>query len=219
MVLRMIVMTALFLAPFQQKKAVEIEDMPTSRIDDTYTVYNAALRHAIWDHTDTSHYFVADHTAQTYGVDDPEKCIKAPEAYKQQMDEAAADFVSQKKKSYRLAYLFDVPGKEVRLVNSDEEKQIVDHLFRGKPIDDPKLTEAGDIVRLSPVGFSHDGKLAIMVVSNYCGGLCGGEKWRVFARAETTWKEQQWGSCFIISRAGAITPHGDALALTDSSSR
>jgi len=59
--------------------------------------------------------------------------------------------------------------------------------------------EATDLIRLSNVGFICDRSLAILVVANYCGTLCGGEKWHTFKCKGNEWVEQQLDGCFVIS--------------------
>jgi len=185
----------------QQPKATVARELPPDRIDDTYSVYDAALRNSlIGDHTgDPPAYFIADRTGQRYGVGDPDKCMDAPEDDREAFEQAADDFRAQNGSVYRIVNRFNLNGRKVRLLNRDEEKHLQDWLFNGKNRPEPSLAEATDIIRLSRVGFSSDRSLAIVVVSNYCGGLCGSERWRIFKRSNDRWVEQRWNKCFILS--------------------
>lgn len=108
------------------------------------------------------------------------------------------DFRAQNGNVYRIVNRFHLNGRKVRLLNEAEEKHLESLLFGGKE-PEPPLADATDIIRLSNVGFSRDRVLAIVVVSNYCGGLCGSERWRIFKRTQDGWVEQQWNKCLIVS--------------------
>ena len=177
------------------------QELPPDRITDTYSVYEAALHNPlVGDHTgEPKVYFIADRTGQTYGVADPDKCIDAPEADRQTLEQAVNDFQAQSGNVYRIVNRFNLNGRKVRLLNETEEKRLENWLFSGKDRPEPSLADATDIIRLSRVGFSSDRTLAIVIVSNYCGGLCGSERWRVFKRNKDGWVEQQWNKCLILS--------------------
>ncbi len=180
-----------------------VQELPTERITDTYSVYEAALHNPlVGDHTgEPKAYFIADRTGQTYGVADPEKCIDAPEADRQTLDQAVEDFRAQNGNVYRILNRFNLNGRKLRLLNEAQEKGLENWLFGGTkaPEPEPSWADATDIIRLSRVGFSSDRRLAIVVVSNYCGGLCGSERWRIFKRNKDGWVEQPWNKCFIVS--------------------
>ena len=75
--------------------------------------------------------------------------------------------------------------------------------FRGAKSTDPRLAnlfaQTMDLVRLSQVFFDHDHTLALVLVSNYCGGLCWGEKWRVLTQHKGAWMDENWTSCMTVS--------------------
>jgi hypothetical protein len=78
----------------------------------------------------------------------------------------------------------------------------VNFRFRGTA-PDPSLTkiftQTPDLIRLSPVFFSKDHTLAMVLVSNYCGSLCGGERWHVLIRRNDAWTGENWVVCSTIS--------------------
>lgn len=182
-----------------QPKAAAPQDLPTDRTVDTYSVYDAALVGAIFDHPDDAMtYFISDHTGQTYDVPDVSKCVQPPKEDQWAFAEAVADFRAQQGKVYRLENYFTLKQRKLLLVAPNDEAVIRKKLSTAQHISNPQLDEATDIIRLSNVGFSHDRSLAIVIVSNYCGNMCGGEKWRIFTRSDNGWAEQQY-TCFVWS--------------------
>ncbi len=196
----LLVLFAVFAAFAQTPKTPPApEDLPANRVADTYSVYEAALANPIWDHSDNHRpYFIASATGQTYGVEGPEQCVSAPESEQQRFREAVQDYNGQKGKVFRVEDRFTL-DRPFRLINEDQQRQISDKLFRGTPPKDPSLKDATDIITVGNVAFSKDRSLAMVVISNYCGGLCGGEKWRIFKRGAKGWVEKNWGRCSIIS--------------------
>lgn len=181
-------------------KPTVVQELPQERVPDTYSVYEASLHNPVADHNGDPHgYFISDRTGQTYGVADPDKCIDAPEADRRALQQAVADFRAQNGNVYRIVNRFNLNGRKVRLLNEVEEKQVEARLFDRKTRLQPMLADATDIIRLSRVGFNNDRSLAIVVVSNYCGGLCGSERWRIFKRSKGEWVEQHWNRCEVVS--------------------
>jgi len=198
--LPLIVVLLVFVAAGEnnQKDALEV---PPERVADTYAVYDAALHNPlVGDHQgEPKAYFISDRTGDTYGQEDPEKCIDAPADDLHALEQATSDFQEQKGKVYRLENRFNLGARKVKLLNKNEEGRVEEWLFNGQTRPEPPLDEATDIIRLSNVGFSGDRLLAIVTVSNYCGGLCGSERWRIFKRTKDGWTEQPWNRCVTVS--------------------
>ena len=194
-----------------QSKPTVAQELPPERITETYSVYEAALQNPPADNTgEPQMYFIADRTGQTYGIADPEKCIVAPEADRQALEQAVDDFRSQNGKVYRIVNRFNLNGHTVRLLNEAQEKQIqLDWFKRQEP-----LLGTTEIIRLSRVGFGNDRSLAIVVVSHHCGSLCGNESWRIFKRSKDKWVEQQWTTCVVVSSLLQNPEHSSAGVLS-----
>ncbi len=56
-----------------------------------------------------------------------------------------------------------------------------------------------DLPILSQVFFDNSHTLALVLISNYCGGLCSGEKWHVLLKRNEPWVAQDWTRCMTIS--------------------
>jgi tetratricopeptide (TPR) repeat protein len=170
--------------------------------DDTYAVYSAVLLHPVWDHADSDTLLlIAESTGATYGGMDPGKCIEAPAAYQKQVDQALADYAARKSLKVQLRPDFRIT-RPYKLLSDADTQQFVNFRFRGAA-PDPKLarlfSETPDLIRLSQVFFDQNHTLAMVLVSNYCGGLCGGEKWRILIKRKGVWVDQDWARCMTIS--------------------
>jgi peroxiredoxin len=170
--------------------------------DDTYAVYSAVLAHPVWDHADNdSLLLIAEDVGATYGGMEPTECIHAPQKYQKQMDEVFADYAGRKSAKVKLQSRFAIT-RAFRLLTSAECDQFVQSRFRGKQ-PSPELTrlfaQTPDLIRLSQVFFNSNHTLAMVLVSNYCGGLCGGEKWRILAKRNNGWVDEDWSTCTTIS--------------------
>lgn len=170
--------------------------------DDTYAVYSTVLLHPIWNHVDDdSLLLIAEETGATYGGMDPAECIKAPLAYQKRLDQILASYQATKSRKVRLEPRFRIT-RRYKLLNHTESQQFGDFRFRGKQ-PPPGLAalfhQTPDLIRLSPVFFSDDHTMAIVLVSNYCGGLCGGEKWRILVKRNGAWIDEDWTACTTIS--------------------
>lgn len=172
------------------------------KTDDTYEVYSAVLMHPVWDHADDdSLLLIAEETGVTYGGMDPTKCITAPAEYKTKLDQIFAAYRVRKSSNARLEPRFRI-NRPYKLLNAQECSQFADSRFREKQ-PSPELAElfkkTPDLIRVSPVFFSEDHTVAMVLVSNYCGGLCGGEKWRVLVKRNGAWLDRDWVSCWTVS--------------------
>jgi tetratricopeptide (TPR) repeat protein len=170
--------------------------------DNTYAVYAAVLAHPVWDHDDDDPLLlIAEDSGATYGGMDPNKCIEAPEKYQQQMKEVLADYAERKAAKVKLQSRLRIT-RPFRLLTSAECDQFVDWRFRGKK-PSPELAalfaQTPDLIRLSQVFFDRDHTLAMVLVSNYCGGLCGGELWHILVKRNGSWVDENWTRCRTIS--------------------
>ena len=170
--------------------------------DDTYAVYSAVLAHPVWDHVDhDALLLIAEDTGATYGGMEPTKCIQAPQKYHKQMEEVLTDYAGRKSAPVKLQPRFRIL-RPFRLLTSAECEQFVQFRFRGKE-PSPELTrlfaQTPDLIRLSQVFFNRDHTLAMVLVSNYCGGLCGGERWRILLKRNGSWIDEDWSTCMTIS--------------------
>ena len=197
--MRAAIVICLLTCAFAQETGAPFRDLEADRIEDTYALYGQVLRAPIWDHKDDGgKLFIANHTGQTYNIDSSRNCIKAPGAFEQRLNQALDDFARNKQNSYKIENRLPLE-RPYQLITKAQEEQLGMKFFRGEKPADRSLGLATDIVRVSAVGFSADRSLAILVVSNYCGGLCGGEKWHILKRTEKGWVEQKWSSCIVIS--------------------
>lgn len=100
--------------------------------------------------------------------------------------------------------------RSYRLLNEEESTQLVNSRFHGPGAPDdkskapsPKLarlfSQTPDLIRLSPVFFDTKHTLAVVLLSNYCGGLCGGERWHTLVKRGNVWLDQDWTRCSTIS--------------------
>lgn len=198
---------ALFLIP------PERQFLPSQRAAATYRVYDAALGRKIENHSSPANTnFISDHTAQTYDIPGADKCLQVPEQDRAAFLQAVADFRAQAGKVYRLEEHFHFSQHKVHLLTPEEESAVLQKLADGRPVSDPQLQEATDIIRLSNVGFNSDRSLAILIVSNYCGVVCGSEEWRVFKHGAKGWIEQPWNRCAVVSWLRFIRPGSAADA-------
>jgi hypothetical protein len=190
------------------------QELPGERAPDSYSVYAAALRNAIWNHPDeTNTYFISDRTGQTYNVG--VECVHAPEGDTSALSQAVADFRAQQGKVYQLRDEFNFKERKLRLLTPREENPLqkrLSGLSPAAPISATSLKEATDVIRLSNIGFSRDRSLAIVAVSNYCGSLCGGEKWHIFKRDGNGWVEREFDGCTAISGV-PVKPQRDEVAV------
>src|SRR5262249_5769789 len=74
--LPLIVVLLVFVAAGENNQKHSLE-VPPERLADTYAVYDAALHNPlVGDHQgEPKAYFISDRTGDTYGQEDPEKCI------------------------------------------------------------------------------------------------------------------------------------------------
>jgi cytochrome c biogenesis protein CcmG, thiol:disulfide interchange protein DsbE len=170
--------------------------------DDVYAVYSAVLAHPVWDHVDDdSLLLISEETGATYGGMEPANCIQPPAEYRTAFDEVLSDYAARKDAKARLEPRFYI-SRPYRLLNSEEGGQSTQSRFQGKE-PGPELAalfrQTPDLFRLSQVFFNHDHTLAMVLVSNYCGGLCGGEKWRVLVKRNGAWVDEDWTTCETIS--------------------
>lgn len=170
--------------------------------DDTYAVYSAVLLHPIWNHADDDPLLlIAETTGSTYGGTEPADCIKAPPEYKKAMDQIFASYKARKSLKTQLEPRFRIT-RPYTLLTEVESNQFGDFRFRGKE-PNPALArlfrQTPDLIRLSQVFFSQDHTVAMVLVSNYCGGLCGGEKWRILIKRNGAWIDEDWVGCMTIS--------------------
>ncbi len=182
-------------------------DTSPVRGDETYAVYSAVLAHPVWDHADAdSLLLIAEQTGATYGGMDPANCVKPPPEYQKMLDEAPAEYKARKSNKARFQARFHIL-RPYRLLNDEECSGFTDFRFRGK---EPSaelgaiFRQTPDRIRLSQFFFSQvfcskDQMLALVLVSNYCGGLCGGEKWRVLIKRSGAWVDEDWIRCFTVS--------------------
>ena len=172
-------------------------------VDDTYAVYSTVLLHPVWDHSDASGLLlIAGTTGATYGGMDPEECIAAPGPYKERLKQAIAYYKARQSVKVQLRPDFRIP-RPYRLLSEKESEEFVNLRFRGSAPTDARLAplfkQTVDLIHLSQVFFDHDHTLAMVLVSNYCGGLCGGEKWRVLTKRNGIWVDENWAGCMTIS--------------------
>jgi hypothetical protein len=183
------------------KSSTAFQELPQDRMNDTYDVYAASLRRPIWNHPDeATTYFISNHTGQTYDLSD--ECLHGSEGDIVALDQAIADFRAQKGKTYRLKNRFGPNRRKLRLVQASEEDALRARLAqspRRMPSAKNGFEEPTHLIRLSNVGFNRDRSFAILVVSDHCGTLCGGEKWHMFKRKGDQWVEQHLDGCFVIS--------------------
>ncbi|HEY7306327.1 MAG TPA: hypothetical protein VH601_19540 [Bryobacteraceae bacterium] len=144
---------------------------------------------------------IAEDTGATYGDMEPADCIEPPPEYRKQMDQILASYALRKSHQARLQPRFHIT-RPYKLLSEAEARQFTDFRFRGKQ-PDSRLSElfrqTPDLIRLSQVFFSKDHTVAMVLVSNYCGGLCGGEKWRMLVKRNGVWIDKEWARCTIIS--------------------
>jgi hypothetical protein len=132
---------------------------------------------------------------------DPTNCIHAPAEYERALDQIFASYKARKARKARLQPRFRIT-RPYKLLNDAESKQFGEFRFRGKE-PDPTLAalfrRTPDLIRLSQVFFSEDHTVAMVLVSNYCGGLCGGEKWRILVKRNGAWIDEDWVGCMTMS--------------------
>lgn len=178
--------------------------------DDAYAVYSTVLRHPVWDHLDNDRILlIEDTTGETYGgTGEPAQCIHAPAAEQKRLEELLADYAAHKSETWKLAPRFTI-SRTYRMLTKAEADEFSNFRFRGKKPSgaNAKLfRQSEDLIRLGRVFFNSDRTLALVMVSNYCGGLCGGQDWRVLEKRQGAWVTLPWNQCMTVSR-GIVPMH------------
>jgi hypothetical protein len=122
------------------------------------------------------------------------------------MDEVLAAYSAHHSETIQLRPAFHIL-RPYKLVTDAEARLFQTSRIGDKRVSNPTPTpaltrlfaQASDIIRLGPVFFNHQRTLAIVSVSNWCGGLCGGQAWRIFIKRDHVWIEQSWSRCTLVS--------------------
>lgn len=149
--------------------------------DDEYAVYSTVLPHPIWNRPDDDRLLlIAESTGKTYYGMDPGECIHASPPYEKQLAEVLADYHARQGTEQHLEPRFRIK-RPYKLLTDDEAQQFVKARAEHEAPRDPALAklfvETPDLIRISQVFFDKKRTVALVLVSNYCGGLCGGEIW------------------------------------------
>ncbi len=145
--------------------------------DDEYTVYIAILG------KDTDMFVVRDKS----GVDD---FGGSGDDLKQNFDElkpeTIEDFKSKNKESSRLEKKFPTKNNYV-LISDEELKKFFDKRLNWEGFY-KKYPKSGGFSTISRVGFSNDGRQALVFVAHSCGGLCGEGNYYFLKNNNGEWK-------------------------------
>jgi len=153
-------------------------------ISDVYAVYSVLLQDTesgLARSNDT--YLIDEITGTFYPELDPRVCQGFEQRHKQAVAEVMADYAARKSDRARIEARFDA-GKPYKLVPREEAQK----LFEGLSEHVKPAPGSIHIIRLSNVYFSKDHSLAMVLLSQHCGRLCGQKTIYFFERKKAwTW--------------------------------
>ncbi|HEX8394748.1 MAG TPA: hypothetical protein VF665_20555 [Longimicrobium sp.] len=119
--------------------------------------------------------------------------VKDLQYFSPEIREAVADLHTRSESVYPLPDSVRVTGHD-RRVPADSAELMVQTLVR----DDRRLYKHNPIVQLSAVGYSRDGKVAVVRIVVTCGKLCGDVTFRALRRHPGGWvaAEEVWSAVF-----------------------
>lgn len=166
---------------------------------DAYAVYSTHIRRAYAHCKQT--LLIQETTGATYGVDEPGKCIHAPVAEQQRMQEVLADYAAHKNEDWKLEPRFTIEQPYHLLTKAETDEFTDFQMQRKKPsrAHAKLFRQTDDLIRLGRVFFNRDRTLAIALMSHWCGGLCGEEYWGVYEKREGVWVPLDWNQCSVMS--------------------
>jgi hypothetical protein len=179
-----------------------VPDVPPNRDIATYEIYSFLLQHPVLeDGRWPRKFWLIDADTHLGSFEDP-RAIEPPPERAKEAQEMFADYKVHSGDTLHLDSARIQASVAVHLADAAKRKRFTASLRFGHQIDAAAAAEFDGIPSIdtfSPVFFNRSQTLAMVYVSEYCGGLCANARWVVLERKESGWKPLPWVHTFMIS--------------------
>lgn len=193
-------------------------ELPRTRVIDTYAIYSQLLPgdHIEWGNVARTQWLVEQTTAslplgiscEKGGSLNPHQAIQAPAGRSAELAELLMDYDAHCHTSFVLkANHFHLP-LPVRILDEQEQARFEVNLsgyrppssdmMRAPPEPDEFRGAAG-LHSFSAVYFNRSHRVAMTMISMYCGSLCGNRTWVVLEKTRDGWRSLRWPTAHVIS--------------------